>query len=628
MLGTLLLLYASIALGTSEYSFLSPTSALFLEFHKRNILHVSCMPIHIKTHSIPSRLCLLLLAGDISPNPGPPLSQQNITLGFTNIRSIKNKSEALHHYINSHNTGIFAVTETWLRQDESAALIADITPAGYELYNRPRCSRGGGVAFFVQKNIKCSHVESPKQFNSFEHIIIQVVFQEVTLNMVCIYRPPGTNTSFVDDFSDLICHLNSLKHTFVIVGDINIDPKSHILSNKYNSLLEEFELKQHVDFLTHILGNTLDHLITPESSRLVKSLNISDCFSDHMVIRAVLDITKPKCPQKTIWYRKFHKIDRVKMADDLNSSELVKNPKLSSCEDLYNQYHNTLVSLLDKHAPLTSKLEGRPPAKWLNDKIFSAKRQKRYYERKWRRTQSSQDRSNYRKSINSYNRQIKKAKQTFYTKTIEENSHDSKNLWKNLNAILHRNPVKVLPSNVSALNLANSFSSFFVEKIKNIHSGFPISSSRTKNPNTTTCNLSTFTKVTENEVRKVVMASPTKSCSLDPWPTFLVKENIDYLIPSITNIVNLSLSDGVFPDTFKKAVVTPLIKKPTLNKEDLKNYRPVSGLNFISKVIERVVAKQVKEHLAANELDNKFQSAYKTGHSTETTLLKIKNDIH
>ena len=56
------------------------------------------------------------------------------------------------------------------------------------------------------------------------------------------------------------------------------------------------------------------------------------------------------------------------MAD---SSELVKNPKLSSCEDLYNQYHNTLVSLLDKHAPLTSKLEGRPPGLLFTKKLKS-----------------------------------------------------------------------------------------------------------------------------------------------------------------------------------------------------------------------------------------------------------------
>ena len=124
------------------------------------------------------------------------------------------------------------------------------------------------------------------------------------------------------------------------------------------------------------------------------------------------------------------------------------------------------------------------------------------------------------------------------------------------------------------------------------------------------------------------MAGPSKSNSLDPWPTFLLKDYIDILIQPIAQIVNLSLSEGVFPSQFKSAIVTPLLKKPTLDKEDLKNYRPVSGLNFISKVIARVVASQLKDYLATNNLDNTNQSAYKSGYSTKTTLLKIKNDIH
>ena len=92
------------------------------------------------------------------------------------------------------------------------------------------------------------------------------------------------------------------------------------------------------------------------------------------------------------------------------------------------------------------------------------------------------------------------------------------------------------------------------------------------------------------------MSSPSKSCMLDPWPTFLVKEYVDILLPSITKLVNLSLVNGVFPAKFKQAVVTPLIKKPSLQKEELKNYRPVSGLCFISKLVERVVSLQIKAH--------------------------------
>ena len=126
----------------------------------------------------------------------------------------------------------------------------------------------------------------------------------------------------------------------------------------------------------------------------------------------------------------------------------------------------------------------------------------------------------------------------------------------------------------------------------------------------------------------IIISSPTKSCMLDPWPTFLVKDCVDVLLPSITKLVNLSLTQGSFPCNFKKAVVTPLLKKQSLPKDELKNYRPVSGLCFISKLVEWVVASQVKCHLEANNLGNSFQSAYKSGHSTETALMSIKNDIH
>ena len=86
--------------------------------------------------------------------------------------------------------------------------------------------------------------------------------------------------------------------------------------------------------------------------------------------------------------------------------------------------------------------------------------------------------------------------------------------------------------------------------------------------------------------------------------------------------------EGCVPDGFKIAVVSTLLKKATLPADDFKNYRPVSGLSFISKLVERVVAKQLLEHIHAHNLDNPYQSAYKKGHSTETALFSIKNKVH
>ena len=140
--------------------------------------------------------------------------------------------------------------------------------------------------------------------------------------------------------------------------------------------------------------------------------------------------------------------------------------------------------------------------------------------------------------------------------------------------------------------------------------------------------LTVFTQVTEDEIGKIISKSPTRSCLFDPLPTFLIKECIDILLPSITKLVNCSLRERLAPDESKKAVVNPLIKKASLPVEDLKNYRPVSGLIFISKLVGCVVAKQLVDHIYQYGLDNSYQSAYKSGHSTETALLSIKNYIH
>ena len=76
-----------------------------------------------------------------------------------------------------------------------------------------------------------------------------------------------------------------------------------------------------------------------------------------------------------------------------------------------------------------------------------------------------------------------------------------------------------------------------------------------------------FDYASPDDIAKVIKISPTKSCLLDPWPTFLVKDCLDILLPSITKLVNCSLSEGAVPDGFKSAVVNPLINKSSLSRQ-------------------------------------------------------------
>ena len=101
----------------------------------------------------------------------------------------------------------------------------------------------------------------------------------------------------------------------------------------------------------------------------------------------------------------------------------------------------------------------------------------------------------------------------------------------------------------------------------------------------------------------------------------------DFLLPVVTKIVNLSLSQSIMPEKLKEAILLPLIKKAILDSEILKNFRPISNLKYLSKLIERVVATRITDHMLTNNLHEHMQSAYKKFHSTETALLRVQNNI-
>ena len=115
--------------------------------------------------------------------------------------------------------------------------------------------------------------------------------------------------------------------------------------------------------------------------------------------------------------------------------------------------------------------------------------------------------------------------------------------------------------------------------------------------------------------------------SSDIFPTRLLMSNLHVIVPILQHIVNLCLTTGDFPITCNASMVIPLIKKPGLDREMLNNYRPVSNLSFVSKVIEKVISICILGHILDNNIVDSFQSAYRVGDSCETALLRVHNDI-
>ena len=172
----------------------------------------------------------------------------------------------------------------------------------------------------------------------------------------------------------------------------------------------------------------------------------------------------------------------------------------------------------------------------------------------------------------------------YIRKQIHESEKNPNKLWATVNNILHRKAMPSMPDSTDLPSLCASFSTFFVDKIEKNRLKFPTDNRKPEfvPPPEIKCHLTCFEPATSEEVRK----SPTKTCALDPIPTSLFKSCVDVLLTPITNIVNLSLKSGGFQDTLKLTHITPLLMKPSLAKNDIKNYRPVLNLNFISKLLE------------------------------------------
>ena len=224
---------------------------------------------------------------------------------------------------------------------------------------------------------------------------------------------------------------------------------------------------------------------------------------------------------------------------------------------------------------------------------------------------------------------LRKAKRTYFQTLIGQASNQCE-VFKITKILLNSKADRLLPAANSDKELADQFSEFFSTKIKTIRDEIVPRFNSRNQPSlaVASSSLSKFELADEWEVTQVIKRMATKSCDLDPMPTWLLKNHLDILVPFITRIVNLSIQSSFVPSALKEAlVVCPLLKKASLDKNVLKNYRPVSNLPFLSKVLEKVIAERLDDYLAACNMRELYQSAYTAHHSTETALLKVKNDI-
>jgi hypothetical protein len=461
-----------------------------------------------------------------------------------------------------------------------------------------------------------------------------------------VYRPPPskkngfTTKAFFTEWEKYLESHSLSSGKLLITGDLNfhIDSPSDKDAKRFLKILDSLGMTQHVNEPTHQQGHTLDVVISRDSDKLIRQVQVlNQEISDHSAVCFNLCTEKPPNLMKNVKYRKLRSINTETFKFDLANSSLQNHEKnmTETIDELVNKYNTTLLKVVDDHAPVQHKtITLRPNAPWYTEELREAKHERRRRERLWRKSRLEIDHQFYKEQCNIVKSMLKKAKCQYYSSKIMECANDQKALFKIINKLLHRKDQSALPSFSSPGELANRFAHFFSDKIvqirENLTSSAFSSAGQTEHVLDTKrfqTELSTLTSASSDEVERIILKSASKSCDLDPVPTWLLKQCLNILLPFIVKLVNLSLSTSTMPTEFKTAILRPLLKKPSLDCETLKNFRPVSNLPFISKVIEKVVAERFHEHMKSNGLYESMQSAYRKYHSTETALLKVQNDI-
>lgn len=552
-----------------------------------------------------------------------------------NCQSVCNKCTILMEHVIDHDADVLFLSETWLKSKKNN-VTATFEEYGYILHHNIRKDRtkelGGGVGILVKKGIEAKPLKV-KQYQTFEHCVTKLHVQKGWLTLVSIYRLNYESIAmFFNEFTEMLETLAASKEKFIIAGDINIhcDNVIHPHTIQLNDLLTMFNLIQLIDSPTHMDGHILDILIMRLEDLNILQVEVSDiALSDHFLLSFLVDCKTLKSFYKTITYRNIRQVNQREFTNELVTtiSEIMIEDDIGK---VVNDFNFKASQLMDKHAPkVTRNVKIVNSAPWFDTEYKILRSQRRKAEKKYKQTRNTADKQIFKDIRKQTTDLARRKKQQYYTSQVNEAKNKPKALFSIVNKLMDVKQSTSLPSANSDTDLANKFRTYFKDKISKIRESFTMDvKSVDPEPIPILNTLDYFEPATEDELRAIVMSYGIRCSPEDPIHVALISQNVDLLLPFWLELVNLSLSTGSM-DCLKSAVIIPLLKEVDdfVDPEILKNYRPVSNLLFLSKLIERCVASRLDKHMADNSLESTYQYGYKKGHSTELLLVNVVNSL-
>ena len=540
----------------------------------------------------------------------------------SNARSLFNKLSEFRLISQKTKAAVIAISETWLDDSHTDC---SVSIDGYSLIRRDRDGHGGGVCFYIRDDIP--YKARPDLCNDdLEDLWVEILLTKSKPIYVSVCYRNDKNKNL------LKCLENSMSKLrpdcdFIVLGDFNIcllKSKSK-LCREYKSFLNLFHCKQLIKVPTRVTNKTsslLDHIFTNNPNKINQSGIIKTGFSDHYLTYCSRKNVKLSLGQhKTI---KFRSMKNYSQLDFLNRLRNIDWSVVLTCQDVndaWDIFKSIFTGILDEIAPYKEvRIKGRTEPWMTSDILDLIRNRDKALENSNKNKANMELREQFKNLRNKVQKEVKKAKSNYFKDKIEDNKKNPKEIWRQFKNLGYSNKHK--DNSKISLNIDNEICSepvkvacfmnnYFltvakdlVKKLPNIPNIYSTLSPlvkqfyRDKNVRPNSFKLQ---PISDNFVNiELNNLNVNKSTGYDEIQGKFLRDGSTEIRGVITHLINLSITTNVFPDEFKFAKIKPLYKKN--DKTEVENFRPVSILCILSKILEKAVYVQLENYISNNNI--------------------------
>ena len=571
---------------------------------------------------------LLIRCGDVEINPGPISS--NISLWSSNVRGLNSDliDCLLADVANKHD--LLGICETFLNLTSNVELSI---PGYLPIFRKDRLTHGGGVALYV------SDLCIAKRLYNFETPTLEALWVEIKTQThvlaVCVcYRSQTEGDIFWENIQDSVESIrNAGYNNLIIFGDFNADHGNRPMWNKFRYFCQSVSLNFHISEATRITSTsatTLDQILTSDNIK-PDSIAIHPPLgrSDHCQVSTnipLIKVHRPSAYNRLIW--------QYDKADWDGFNEALLNNDWNPCfvdidvDVCASRWTDNFINLARTFIPNKMTIIRPWDNPWYTSKLRCLRRRRDRIYKRAKNNRTIQTWELYKVARNNYVRELKSAKDHFEQRQIDKinNFPSSRPWWQTVKSLFKtKNKSTAIPAlsqqDGSITNdpyeKATSFNNFFLENSKIDTTGATLPD--TKFLTTARLTSITFTRTDILDILKLL--DPNKASGPDYINPKMLKHTAVHICSSLTRLFNMSMQQNKFPSLWKKANVSPLFKKGDASQ--LNNYRPISLLSCVGKVMEKAVFKYTFNYIRDNHLIYSNQSGFMPGHSTTHQLVHL-----